>query len=260
MVNIIITNSFTNFKNHTEIQVDECLAELLYLKRSIDTFIQYKDAERATRLFEEHILSKAENKENLLITKYYVKLLLLYDEYQLSIEPKNGYDQLKEASRLNRQVLVAKHKHQKETIRIQLNKIHKFKFFMDKKTFEENTSSAMRTHMKKPEMVSVMRALAVKYSELGEHDQALNYVERVKNKIGQFYENTENLEMLLISQNEIEILKKKNVTNDLEVNRKIVNLAKSQVDLAVKLFGEKTFITNQTMLTYALALSKCPDM
>ena len=50
------------------------------------------------------------------------------------------------------------------------------------------------------------------------------------------------------------------MTNDHEVNRKIVKLAKSSVDLAMKLFGEKTFITNQTMLTYALALSKCPDM
>ena len=70
MVNTIITNSFTKFKNLSEVQVDECLAELLYLKRAIDTFIQYKDAERATRLFEEHILSKAENKDNLLITKY----------------------------------------------------------------------------------------------------------------------------------------------------------------------------------------------
>ena len=75
MVNTIITNSPSSFQKLTEVEVDECLAELLYLKRAIDTFIQYKDAERATRLFEDRILSKEANKDNLLITKYYVKLL-----------------------------------------------------------------------------------------------------------------------------------------------------------------------------------------
>ena len=62
-------------------QVDECLAELLYLKKSIDTQIQHMDAERATRLFKDVLLSKQANKDNFLITKYYVKLLQLYDEY-----------------------------------------------------------------------------------------------------------------------------------------------------------------------------------
>ena len=68
----------------------------------------------------------------------------------------------------------------------------------------------MGTHMKKPEMVSIMRALAVKYSELGEYTKALSYVEKGKQKIEVFYENQANTEMLLILQNEIEILKKRN--------------------------------------------------
>ena len=78
----------------TELEVDQCLAELCYLKRAIDTQIQYKDAERALKLFEGHLLSKPENKNDLLIIKYYVKSLLKYDEYQLGVEAKFGYQQL----------------------------------------------------------------------------------------------------------------------------------------------------------------------
>ena len=97
MVNSISTSAFSTFKEAdkttplTEVKVDECLAELLYLKRQIDTKIQYKDAGRALRLFKDGILSKPENATNLLITKYYVKLLQEYDEYQLGMEAKVGY-------------------------------------------------------------------------------------------------------------------------------------------------------------------------
>ena len=62
--------------------------------------------------------------------------------------------------------------------------MHKFKQFMNEETFTDLTKSAMGTHMKKPEMVSIMRALAVKYSELGDHEKALSYMERSKTKIG----------------------------------------------------------------------------
>ena len=75
----------------TQIEVDQCLAELCYLKRAIDTQIQYKDAERALKIFESSILSNPENKTDKLIVKYYVKSLLKYDEYQLGIEAKDGY-------------------------------------------------------------------------------------------------------------------------------------------------------------------------
>ena len=59
MVNLITTSPYSKFKeadNNTALssqKIDECLAELLYLKRQIDTKIQYKDAERALRIFEE---------------------------------------------------------------------------------------------------------------------------------------------------------------------------------------------------------------
>jgi hypothetical protein len=131
------------------------------------------DAERATRIFQKQLLQKEANKNNLLITKYYVKILQLYDEYQIGIEPKVGYSQLLEAIRLNDTILVKQHKHTKETIRLQLNKMHKFKQFMNQELFTELTSAATRSHRLKPEMISVLRALALKYSELGDYKNAL---------------------------------------------------------------------------------------
>ena len=148
----------------------------------------------------------------------------------------------------------------KETIRIQLNKMHKFKQFMDEELFTDLTKAASRTHLRKPEMISIMRAKALKYSELGEYEKALSCVENVKNKCANFYENPMNPELLLNMQNEIEILKKKNVVEDAEVNKKIIEIAKQSMEMAVKIYGEKTFITNLTILTYALALSKCEEM
>ena len=75
----------------TQIELDQCLAELCYLKRVIDTYIQFNDAERALKIFENQILETEENKQDLLIIKYYVKSLLCYDEYQLEMEAKAGY-------------------------------------------------------------------------------------------------------------------------------------------------------------------------
>jgi hypothetical protein len=44
------------------------------------------------RIFEEEILNKKENAENFLINKYYTKLLLEYDEFQLGMDPKTGFE------------------------------------------------------------------------------------------------------------------------------------------------------------------------
>ena len=59
-----------------------------------------------------------ENKQDLLIIKYYVKSLLCYDEYQLEMEAKAGYSQLQKAEHLNNSVLIGIHQHSKETIKI----------------------------------------------------------------------------------------------------------------------------------------------
>ena len=80
--------------------------------------IQYKDSERALRFFKDYILCKPQNIQNFLITKYYVKLLQEYDEYQLGMEAKTGYQQVLLAEKLNQDVLINIHNHEKETIHI----------------------------------------------------------------------------------------------------------------------------------------------
>ena len=63
---------------------------------------------------------------------------------------------------------------------------------MDEKTFTDLTSKSMVTHMKKPEMISIMRALALKYSELGQYKDAMQRIDRAKIKIKEFYEESVN--------------------------------------------------------------------
>lgn len=70
------------------------------------------------------------NKENLLITKYYVKSLIQYDEHNQILEPKNAFTNLKTAEKLDRTVLITKHGWKKETIRIQMKKMQEFRSFM----------------------------------------------------------------------------------------------------------------------------------
>jgi hypothetical protein len=50
----------------------------------VDTVIQHHESEKGLRLFNQHVLGKecqAANKDNLFISKYYVKCLLCYDEH-----------------------------------------------------------------------------------------------------------------------------------------------------------------------------------
>ena len=88
MINKIITTSAEpRFKKAngvtlmSHLEIDQCLAELCYLKRSIDTLIQYKEPERAISLIEREILTKEQNISDVIITKYYIKALLKYDEF-----------------------------------------------------------------------------------------------------------------------------------------------------------------------------------
>ena len=55
----------------------------------------------------------------------------------------------------------------------------------------------------------------------------------------------------------MEILLKK-MKNEEEA-RESIALAKKAMDLAKSLFGEKTLITNQAMLTYAMTLTMTPE-
>ena len=81
LISQITSKPHTDFKSAdgkselSQSQVDECLAQLLYLQRMIETRVHYQDATSAIKIFQDKILSKTENKQNFKIVKYYVKML-----------------------------------------------------------------------------------------------------------------------------------------------------------------------------------------
>lgn len=103
------------------------------------------------------------------MTKYYVKALSYFDEYQLCTEHKVGYQQILLAEKLNNERLVKVHRHNKETIKLILKMITNFKTFMTVEQYTALTRKVMQTHMKKVEVIPTLRCLAGKYSEMGDH-------------------------------------------------------------------------------------------
>ena len=51
---------------------------------------------------------------------------------------------------------------------------------MDIETFDKATRTAMSTHMKKPEVLQILRALGLKYAERNDFDRGLSYIERAE--------------------------------------------------------------------------------
>ena len=74
-------------------------------------------------------------------------------------------------------------------------------------------------------------------------------------------QSKDDVQMLFILTTHVELLFKKlrNGTEE-EDFRELISLAKQAIELAIKLFGENTFLTNQTLLTYAIVLTKVPSM
>jgi Holliday junction resolvasome RuvABC ATP-dependent DNA helicase subunit len=64
------------------------------------------------------------------------------------------------AESINQNVLVKIHKNKKETIRIQIRKMKTFKQFMTVEDFNVLSRQMISTHMKKIEVVPIMRELA----------------------------------------------------------------------------------------------------
>ena len=51
---------------------------------------------------------------------------------------------------------------------------------MDKENFDLLTKKAMSTHMRKPEVVQVLRAVALKHSDLADHEEAIRRINRAE--------------------------------------------------------------------------------
>jgi hypothetical protein len=206
----------------------------------VHTRIHFHDAEKALRLFEEHLLGTAcpaENKDDLIITKYYVKTLIQFDEYQLSLEPKNAFARIKQAEKLDRTVLVTKHKHKKETIRIQLTKMREFRQFLTLEDFKQLTTQATRTHMKKREMSFVLKFVAVERSERGDFQEALKRVNRAEQLSLELLKSEESPESLAARLEKVNVLLKMHKFGEDSQLKEIAQEAKSALELASKLYG-----------------------
>ena len=131
---------------------------------------------------------------------------------------------------------------------------------MDVESFDKLSAMAMGTHRRKPEVVQIMRALAVKHSDYGDIEKALSYVARAEKLADELLQTKEHAQVLLVWLTKVEILLKKLRLGTEEEFKEPIEIARAAKDLARKIYGEKTFITNQTMLTYAMTLTKVKGM
>lgn len=90
---------------------------------------------------------------------------------------------MKLAEKLDKTILVAKHKHKKETIRIQLKKMQEFREFLTVDDFKALTQQVSSTHMKKREMAYVLKFVAAERSERGDLQEAERRVNRAETMI-----------------------------------------------------------------------------
>lgn len=123
--------------------------------------------------------------------------------------------------------------------------------------FKELTMQVSRTHMKKREMALVLKYVAAERSERGDLKEAENRVNRAETLINDLVKSDLNLECLLARLEKVDLLLKMHKFAGQDKLREIAAVAKSAMELAKKLFGEKTLIYFKTMLKYATTLSKC---
>ena len=112
--------------------------------------------------------------------------------------------------------------------------------------------------MAKREMAFVLKAVAMERSERGDLQEALNRVTRAE-ILNIFKKDQENLECLVNRLEKVDLLLKIHKFADEAKLKEIAVVAKSAMDLARKLFGEKTLIYFKSMLKYATTLSKCQE-
>lgn len=134
--------------------------------------------------------------------------------------------------------------------------MEEFSQFLTAEQFDQLTSAAMRTHMKKVECIDIMRIRADKYSSMGDHEKASNYLKRANELATKHLSSAKHRQVLLNKTKGVEILLRTKNTENLE---QASVLGKEALDLAIALYGEMNLVTNHTMLTYALALGRLEE-
>ena len=135
--------------------------------------------------------------------------------------------------------------------------MQKFKQFLTLREFVALTDEALQSHMDKPEVIQIMRALSTKWSDLGDQKKALSQIGRAEQLAKELLgESEEHEQYIYLWLTKVEIILKSLRAVQEEESKEAIAVAKKAMDVAKKIFGEKTFITNQAMLTYAMTLTK----
>ena len=115
---------------------------------------------------------------------------------------------------------------------------------MDLETFTRLADEALAQHLRQPEMIWIYRALSTKHSDLGDFKKALEYITRAEKIADELFQTREHEQFVYIWLTKVEILLKKLTTGTEDEYIEPILIAKEATDLAKRIFGEKTFITN----------------
>lgn len=134
--------------------------------------------------------------------------------------------------------------------------MNKCKDFLDVEMFTDYSKFAMGSHMKKPEVIEILRIQAIKYSDLQDFKKALGYLERADNLTMKILGHREHYRVLELKLCKIEtILKQQRVCSEEEYVQAI-NEAEQAVALSNRLYGEISMQSSQALYLYAMTLSK----
>jgi len=111
----------------------------------------------------------------------------------------------------------------------------------------------MSTHRKKVEVVNIMRVKADKYSSLGDHPKALQYLKRADELAEERLPSKNHTQILLNRTKGVEILLR---TKNPEYLEQATKYGKEAYELALNLYGKLNLRTNHIMQTYAVALGR----
>jgi hypothetical protein len=113
--------------------------------------------------------------------------------------------------------------------------------------------------MKKREMALVLKFVATERSEHGDLKEAESRVNRGEALVMDLLKSDLNTECLVNRLEKVEVLLKLHKFANQDKFIEIGMVAKSAMDLARKLFGEKSVIYFKAMLKYATTLTKCTE-
>ena len=114
----------------------------------------------------------------------------------------------------------------------------------------------MSTHMKKVEVLSVLRALASKYAERNDFQKGLSYIERAEKLSKDLLQDQDHELVLLLAATKVDILNKQHRFGTEEQRQIILEVAKLALDQSKRMYGEDSLMTSKMMIDYGLTLMR----